>query len=181
MTGTLNLMFGADGSAILSFHTRDQSEARETFDKLNGVEVDAEFKKHRKKRSLDANAYAWVLIDKIAFATGIPKTEIYKGAIREIGGNSETVCVLADGAEMLKSSWESHGRGWMADITESKLDRCVNVVLYYGSSVYDTVQMTRLIDNLIQDAKSLNIETLPPYKLEEMMRCWNEANIERKK
>lgn len=180
MTGTLNLMFDPRGDAIISLRTKDANEARETFDKLNGLEVDAEFKRHRKKRSLDANAYAWVLIDKIAFATGIPKTDIYRGAIKEIGGNSETVCVLADGAEMLKSSWESHGRGWMAEITDSKLDRCVNVVLYYGSSVYDTVQMARLIDNLVQDAKSLNIETLPPYKLEQMMGAWNEANIERK-
>lgn len=45
----------------------------------------------------------------------------------------------------------------------------------YGSSVYDTQQMSRLIDQLVQDAQALGIETLPPYKLEGMIQAWDAA------
>ena len=46
-------------------------------------------KEHRKKRSLDANAYAWVLINKIADALRLPPVIVYKQAIENIPGNHE--------------------------------------------------------------------------------------------
>ena len=68
---------------------------------------DCEVKEHREKRSLDANAYCWVLIDKLAKATRIPKTEIYRKAIKEIGGVSDVVCVQRKAAERLEKGWET--------------------------------------------------------------------------
>ena len=52
---------------------------------------DLTIKEHRKKRSLDANAYAWVLIGKLADEMRIPPNEIYIEAIRSIGGNYEII------------------------------------------------------------------------------------------
>lgn len=133
---------------------------------------DCEIKEHREKRSLDANAYCWVLLDKLAKATRIPKTEIYRRAIKEIGGVSDTVCVQIKAADRLESGWGLNGIGWFSERTESRLDGCVNVTLYYGSSVYDTAQMSRLIDYIVEDCKALGIETLPPEKLESMKEEW---------
>ena len=65
-----------------------------TFDELKEEAVTVEIKKFRKHRSLDSNAYAWLLIDKIAEKTRIKKSEVYRNAIREIGGVSDTVCVV---------------------------------------------------------------------------------------
>ena len=48
----------------------------------------------------------------------------------------------------------------------------MNVILYYGSSTFDTRQMSRLIDNLIQDAKAVGIETMPPDKLAALLGEW---------
>ena len=123
---------------------------------------------HREKRSLDANAYCWVLVDKLAESTRIPKEEIYRKAIHEIGGVSDTVCVLEKAADRLCRGWECNGIGWFTERTESRIGGCVNVTLYYGSSVYDTAQMSRLIDYLVEDCKELGIETLPPEKLAAM-------------
>ncbi|MCX4265995.1 MAG: hypothetical protein OSJ64_04170, partial [Firmicutes bacterium] len=66
---------------------------RQEFDNLHEADLDIEIKKYRQKRSLDANAYAWVLIDKIAKVMRIDKKQVYQEAIRNIGGVSETVCV----------------------------------------------------------------------------------------
>lgn len=133
---------------------------------------DVEIRRHREKRSLDANSYAWVLLDKLAEATGIPKEEIYREAIRGIGGNTETVCVMKEAAEKLREAWKHNGIGWMTDVLPSKLPGCVNVILYYGSSTFDTKQMSRLIDGLVQDCKAIGIETMPPDRLSALLEGW---------
>lgn len=135
---------------------------------------DIEIKEHRNRRSLDANAYFWVLCDKLAQHTSVPKTEIYRRAIKEIGGVSDTVCAKEEAADKLCKTWEQNGIGWMAERAESKLEGCVNITLYYGSSTYDTAQMSRLIDNLIQECKDAEIETMTPMELAQLMEAWNE-------
>ena len=74
---------------------------------------------------------------------------------------------------MLRESWEARGIGWQTETMPSKVEGCTNVVLYYGSSVYDTKQMSLLIDHLVQDAKAIGIETLTPRELESMMQREN--------
>ena len=136
----------------------------ETFDELKDSEITVEIKKARKKRSLDANAYAWVLIDKIAEKTGVRKTEVYRNAIKEIGGVSDAVCVVNKAVDRLREGWESNGVGWQTETMPSKIDGCTNVILYYGSSTYDSKQMASLIDLLIQDAEQLGIPTITPQE-----------------
>jgi len=133
---------------------------------------DLVIKEHREKRSLDANAYCWVLIDRLAQATGAGKTEIYRRAIREIGGVSDVVCVTPRAADKLEKVWQGNGLGWFTQRSDSKLRGCVVVTLYYGSSTYDTAQMSRLIDYVVADCKAMGIETLPPDKLALLKEEW---------
>lgn len=139
---------------------------------LKDKQYEIQVKEYHKKRSLDANAYCWELIGKLSEATGLPKSDIYKTAIKEIGGVFETVCVQTGAAERLCKAWEHKGLGWQSEMFGSKIDGCTNVILYYGSSVYDTAQMSRLIDNIVQDCKALNIETMTPRELEALKAAW---------
>lgn len=135
----------------------------------------AEIKQYRKKRSLDANAYCWVLLHKLSAAVGLPAKEIYRNLIPDIGGNCETVCLQERAAEWLKKSWESHGIGWVTESMPSKLPGCVNLILYSGSSSYDTAQMSRLVDLVVQECKQLDIETATPDELALMKARWEDA------
>ena len=135
---------------------------------------DLEVKEHRKKRSLDANAYAWVLINKIADSLRITPKEIYRQAIQNVGGNYEVIPIKIEAADHFKQIWEAQGLGWpCVDMGKSKLDGYRNMRAYYGSSTYDTRQMSQLIDNLVQDCKALDIETMTPDKLALLMEEWN--------
>ena len=164
MKGKLrDLTFGRGGEQHITVTVRE--DFSESFDELKDVDVDVTIKRHRERRSLDANAYAWVLIDKIASALSADKADVYRQAIREIGGVSEVVCVRDDAVKKLREGWEHNGIGWQTDTMQSKIEGCTNVILYYGSSTYDTKQMSALIDHLINDAKALCIETMPPDKL----------------
>ena len=154
MDGTWNLTVTING------------DCRAIWDKYREKDVDLEVKQHRNKRSLDANGYAWVLMDKIAAKMHIDKVEVYREAIKNIGGVSETVCVQDKAVDRLRQGWEQNGIGWQTDTMPSKLKGCTNVILYYGSSTYDTQQMSLLIDHIVQDAKALGIETMTPAELE---------------
>lgn len=127
----------------------------------------------RKKRSLDANAYAWVLIGKLADVMRIPPTVVYKNAIQNIGGNYEIIPIREEAVDKFKEVWEKQGLGWpCVDMGPSKIQGYKNLRVYYGSSTYDTRQMSQLIEALIQDCKALDIETLSEEKLSAMMEGW---------
>jgi len=173
MTGRLvDLSLSIDRKQRLTIEV--DSDFRADFDKLKDDMVAVEVKKFRKRRSLDSNAYAWVLCDKLAEALSESKANIYREAIRNIGGVSDTVCVPTPAVEKLCRGWAHNGLGWQTETTESKIPGCTNVIMYYGSTSYDTAQMSRLIDILVQDAKELGIETLPPDELARMEALWNE-------
>lgn len=164
MRGRLrDLTFGLKGEQHITVTV--QQDFRDDFDRLKDKDVRVEIKVWREPRSKDANAYAWVLIDQIAAAMSIAKSEVYRAAIREIGGVSDIVCVRDAAVQKLRDGWEHNGIGWQTDTFPSKIEGCTNVILYYGSSTYDTKQMSCLIDQLVSEAKSLGIETMPPEKL----------------
>jgi len=167
-----DLFRSLNGGQVLSLEVVGHFDT-EGLDDLLNKELTAEIKPYRQKRSLDANAYFWALCDKLAEKTGHPKSEIYRTAIRDIGGNSETVCVREKAAEKLCSAWAKNGLGWQTETFNSKLDGCTNVTLYYGSSVYDKAQMSRLIDNIVQDCKAVGIETLTPDQINRLKEEWH--------
>ena len=70
---------------------------------------DLEIKEHREKRSLDANAYAWVLIHKLAEAMRITPEEVYLQAILGIGGNCTPVCLREKDVDAFLSELDSCG------------------------------------------------------------------------
>ena len=141
--------------------------------KLKPKAYDLTVKEHRKKRSLDSNAYAWTLIGKLADAMRIPPTVVYINAIQNIGGNYEIIPIREEAVEKFKEVWTKQGLGWpCVDMGKSKIQGYRNLRAYYGSSTYDTRQMSMLIDALIQDCKALDIETLSEEKLSAMMEGW---------
>ena len=133
---------------------------------------DYELTKVKRKRSLDANAYSWLLIGKIAAAVGVPDIEIYRNAVAQIGGTAEIVCCTRKAADSLKRHWLSGHLGRDAQEMPSKVPGCVNVRLAYGSSDFDKAEMTKLIDNLIQDCKSLGIEYKPQWEIDSLLEAW---------
>ena len=150
--------------------------ARRFVDSMSeGKSYTATLKQYKPKRSLDANAYFWVLVGKLAEKINLGVTEIYREYIKDIGGNYEVVCVQKKSADDLERHWTSNGLGWQVDSLESKIEGCVTMLLYYGSSQYDTAQMSRLIEQVVRDCKEHGIETKTPRELAEMLARWADA------
>lgn len=96
----------------------------------NENKLNVELKKYKKKRSLDANAYMWVLVSKIQEKLNISKEDIYRDAIKNIGVY-EVIPVKDEAVERFVEAWKHNGLGWICETTKSKLEGFTNVIAYY--------------------------------------------------
>lgn len=133
-----------------------------------------EIKEYKAKRSLDANAYAWVLLGKLQDKLHIPKEELYKDAIQVIG-SYEVIPIKNEAVDKFRQAWSRKGLGWITETTKSKLDGYTNVLAYYGSSIYDTKEMTRFIELIIQECEQLDIETKSKAEIDSLLKEWDQC------
>lgn len=133
-----------------------------------------EIKKYRKERSLNANSYMWVLIGKLSEKTDIPSEDIYRDYIRQAGIYRD-VELPEQIANTFKVSWRAQGIGWFAEQVDFKGEN-VLMRFYYGSSRYNTKQLSRVIDLIVQDCESVGIETKTPEQIADMLSQWEEVD-----
>ena len=143
------------------------------YDELKDVPVEITIKKAQKHRSMEANRYAWVLIDQIAARKHLKKTEVYRLAIREIGGVSREMLMKTEAVPMFTRIWENQGLGNQVEVVDTEEETgWTSLRVYFGSSTYDAAQMSALLDSLIQDAEALGIPTITPKEEERMLGKW---------
>lgn len=126
----------------------------------------------KKKRSLNANAYAWRLINDIALAVRENPEDVYREALKNIPNICEVLCVQDKAVDSMERLWTRNHIGRRVEREESKIKGCTNLYIYYGSSDFDTRQMSMLIDNLVQDAQALGIETRPEEEIKSLLEAW---------
>lgn len=133
----------------------------------------AELKEFRTKRSLDANAYCWQLMDKLACAIGSTKEELYLRYVKECGPFKDFT-MTEDEAKTFRVAWERLGTGWPTEQLDYAPDgERVVVRAYYGSSTYSVKRMSRLIDLVVEDCRNVGIETLTLDKIAMLKEDWD--------
>lgn len=169
MSGKLNVTFQINTEPIEELNTLA------TID-----EVDIVAKKHRKKRSLDANAYFHVLVGKLADRLCISKTRCKNILIGRYGQQE----FLEDGQPVVLKTNISVEKMLEQEFLHCapcgcKHENGIEVIFYKvfrGSHTYDTKEMSILIDGTVTEAKDLGIETIPPAELERMVSKWRKQN-----
>lgn len=165
-----------DGKTEVSFvvdrlSTKDKNAIRTALEKAGELLL-IKVSKCRKKRSLNANAYFWTLVGELAEKLNRTKEEIYWEYIKDIG-IYRSVEISENAVETMIYMWQSHGLGWIAEkLDEGQHEGFVLINFYYGSSSYNTKQMARLIDAVVEDCKEQGIETMSPVELAELKGMW---------
>lgn len=156
-------------------------------EELRDKELDVTIKQHREKRSLDSNAYSWVLIDKIAKELRSTSEEVYMEMLRDYG-----FPLYNEDGSIVMSSFESKVDVSAINHTTFRTTASNTIKYYYiwigeghagkklfnhykvmrGQSDYDTKEMSVFIDGIISEAKELNIEVLSPSEIERMKSMW---------
>lgn len=127
---------------------------------------------YKEKRSLNANSYCWVLCGKIAEKLQCRDVDIYRDAIIDVGYYAEMRLPPRE-VDGFIQAWARLGIGWQT--AQVDYDQDMNTVIvfaYYGSSTYNTAEMSRLINWLVQEAQELGIETEDPEKIRQMLDYW---------
>lgn len=171
-----------------------QADVRELFDSLKDKEVNVEIKKASKHRSMDANAYLWHLCGEIAKASSKfsneGKNDVYREAI-QAKGEYEPLLVREEAVDYFIHKWSEKGVGWFAEVIDDYImpddysdmmgdnkERYKTVHAYYGSSTYDSLSMSRVIDYVVNMANDLNIPTVTPAEEMRLLELWNKKKGE---
>lgn len=125
-----------------------------------------EVKEHREKRSRNANAYAWVLIGKIADVSRASKEEVYFDMLKHYGQCEVVSVSSAINVAGYFKYYEEMGK------SELNGKEFTHYKVFKGSSEFDSREMAILIDGIISEAEQLEIETLPPSEVARLKEMW---------
>lgn len=154
---------------VLSVKGNVQAEVAELKEVIGrGKELSVEIKQYRHKRSLDANGYFWALLSEMAGALHTSKDELYLLMLERYGVFTHIV-VKPNVVEKVKEEWRT-----VRELGEVTINGKTGIQLqcFFGSSTYDTKEMSVLIEGVVSDAKELGIETMTPAELAAMKQEW---------
>lgn len=118
----------------------------------------------KKKRSKDQNSYFWELLQKLCFEMNLDVIQEYKKRVKELGifkqWEIDTINVPT-----FEKLWSDRGIAWFTEKVEEIGNKTI-INAYYGSSSYNSKQMSKLLDNLVQDCKEVGIQTLDMLEIE---------------
>lgn len=157
--------------------TLEQIQVKLKFTDLDKTkQYDLNLTEHKNKRSLNCNAYAWSLINQLSEKINLSSTEIYRNYVKELS-IYKVITINNDAVDTFIKSWAMNGIAWLCDkVDKAEVEGYSVLHAYYGSSVYNTKQMARLIELIEQDAKSVGIETLEEKKLKQLLDDWERNN-----
>lgn len=166
------IMFASNGDLkVLLTAPREYATYIEGLPKDKELEVT--IKRFVKRRSLDANALLWVMCDRIAQKVDTTKEDVYKRFIRDYGV-FQIVPIKCEAVESFSEKWSKHGLGWFCeDMDGSKIDGYKRVIIYFGSSTYNTQEMARVLEQILIEAKGLGIPTMTPEEMQSLCATYN--------
>jgi len=154
----------------ITFSVNEKNAAAE-IDKIKDEEtLSIEAVKYRKKRSLNANALLWACLGDIAAALRTDKWDVYLMMLRRYG-KFTYICVKPNVVDAVKMQWRE-----VEEIGTVKIGKedAVQLLCYFGSSTYDTKEMSVLIDGVISEMKEMGLETPVPRDLQRALEAWDE-------
>lgn len=173
LTGRITgLLRDFDGRVVISLTVNENVGE---IDKLQGKTLDIKLTTHREKRSLDANAYFHVLVDKIRSVTGYSFSRVKNELITSYGQieylmGQQVVIKTNIPPEQMAEQETLHCKPVKVEVQGDKEITFYRV--YRGSHTYNTEEMSRLIDGAVQEAKDLGIETMTRTQIERMMQLY---------
>lgn len=159
----------------------------EDIEKMSGKELSVELKQYRQKRSLDANAYYWVLCKKISESIRESNAFVHNEMLRKYGQielvDGQAVYLVIPDTDDAQRRVDEAMSYHLRPTSQVKLGKDGKLYRTYmmlrGSSTYDTREMSVLIDGVVTEAKELGIETLTPDQIKEMMIAYEKRYTKR--
>ena len=153
----------------------NERECISNLEELKEDKLSVEIKKYRKKRSLNANSYFWKLLQDICDLQNLNTIEEYQKRVKELGIFRQFK-ILTCQVNTFEKIWSDRGIAWFCEVVDTTYignEEFKIINAYYGSSSYNSKQMSRLIDNLVQDCQAVGIETKTPAEIKSLIESWD--------
>lgn len=148
-----------NGEIIVQFKALNTTALTAVEEQKDETPLVVDFKKYKSKRSIEQNRLLWALLGKLSEAiNGTTDTadvwEVYYVMLEEVGAKYEILYCIPAAEDILKTSFRA-----IRKIAEDEINgRTMNVYqCFYGSSKFDTAEMTKLIDHVITRLHDLGI------------------------
>lgn len=142
-----------------------------------------DLKEHRAKRSLNQNSYYWALLAKVADKSSISRNRCHNEMLASYGQDEYVddrlvYVTIPDNEKAEREAMEAET--YHLRPTSSVMDGNDGMiyrvwVMLRGSHTYNTAEMRRLLEGIIDEAKQLGIETLPEEELEMLYAQANQS------
>lgn len=150
---------------------KEENRKIDTLNELLQLDCIKEIKvdKKRKKRSLDANAALWKMLDKMADKLQTTKDELYIEMLDRYGVFTFVV-VKKSVVERIKQEWRT-----VRELGEVTINgkQGIQLQCFFGSSTYNSKEFSRLLDGVIQEARELGIDFISKEDQARMISEWD--------
>lgn len=105
----------------------------------------------------------------------IDAIEEYKRRVKELG-IFRRFKIEKDNVNTFEKMWAAQGIAWFSEIADTEYigDTEFKIInAYYGSSSFNSKQMARLIDGVVQDCKAYGIETKSQKEIDSLLESWD--------
>ena len=132
---------------------------------------DVTIEQHREKRSINANNYSWLLQDKIAKKLNKSIDEIHNQMVLDYGV-LETYSIKKEAFASAKRLFD-----YFEVLGESKVNgkTFIHIRAGIGTHNYNTLEMSKFLDGVVQEAEQLGIEVRTPAQLAELKSLWEQG------
>lgn len=150
----------------------DGNVTADVADLMECESLDIKVVKHRKKRSLDANALLWACLGDLASALREDKWQVYLEMLKRYGRYTY-ICVKPGVVDAVKAQWRECEEIGEIDINGAK---AIQLLCYFGSSTYDTKEFSVLLDGVISEMKEIGLAPPPSKHVKEALEQWTKSH-----
>ena len=169
--------FSRIGESILILTTRES--CKQLWEQLGGGEITFSIKKRATPRSLNANNYAWSLIEKLATAIKSDKDTVYEEMLRRYGTGESYTDEAGNECKVLFSLREGIPPSLVArhyaEVGVGYIDgkKFVHYRAIKGTSEYSTKEMSVFLDGIVSECREVGIQTDTPEMIARYKEAWN--------
>lgn len=154
------------------------------FDMDKDAVWDIEPHKERKGRSLNANSYFHVLVQKLAQAQNPPiSLAKCKNMMIAAYGQPEYIdgqqAIIKSNVPQEKMQEIEYLHTALVKISEENGTECYFYRIYRGTHTYDNIEMQKLIEGVVQECKDAGIETATPAEVQKMIEVWGQKYVKK--
>lgn len=162
-TGQFQVTFSVNESGVIN-----------EVESIKDCNLDIKAVKHRKKRSLNANAMLWACIGDIAAALHADKWDIYLKMLKRYGKYSYIIA-KPEAVEGIKMMWRE-----CQDIGEIDVNgkKGVQLLCYFGSSTLNTKEFSVLLEGVVSEMKEMGLDTPPSQDMRRALEQWEKMHNE---